>query len=146
MNEVITIGVDLAKNVFQVHGVDAEGAVVVRRQLRRGRIVGRGRATAAAASRLARGVAWDRAATPAPNAGNGSAMRAGPVGCMFWNDPDALIEAAGDQGRITHADLRCAAGPVPLSRGSARVSSQDTSACDGTDLCRLEAGPTVPPD
>jgi len=26
MNEVITIGVDLAKNVFQVHGVDAEGA------------------------------------------------------------------------------------------------------------------------
>ncbi len=36
MNEVITIGVDLAKNVLQVHGVDAEGAVVVRRQLRRG--------------------------------------------------------------------------------------------------------------
>ena len=29
MNEVITIGVDLAKNVFQVHGVDAEGNVVV---------------------------------------------------------------------------------------------------------------------
>ena len=35
MNEVITIGVDLAKNVFQVHGVDVEGAVVFRRQLRR---------------------------------------------------------------------------------------------------------------
>ena len=30
MNEVVTIGVDLAKNVFQVHGVDAEGTVVVR--------------------------------------------------------------------------------------------------------------------
>ena len=39
MNEVITIGVDLAKNVFQVHGVDAEGAVVFRRQLRRGRVL-----------------------------------------------------------------------------------------------------------
>ncbi len=25
MNEVITIGLDLAKNVFQVHGVDASG-------------------------------------------------------------------------------------------------------------------------
>ena len=25
MNEVITIGVDLAKNIFQVHGIDAEG-------------------------------------------------------------------------------------------------------------------------
>jgi len=39
MNEVITIGVDLAKNVFQVHGVDAEGGVVVRRQLRRAQIL-----------------------------------------------------------------------------------------------------------
>ena len=36
MKEAITIGVDLAKNVFQVHSVDAAGAVVVRRQLRRG--------------------------------------------------------------------------------------------------------------
>ncbi len=39
MNEVITIGVDLAKNVFQVHGVDAAGAVVVRRQLRRRQVL-----------------------------------------------------------------------------------------------------------
>ena len=43
MNEVITIGVDLAKRVFQVHGqvhgVDAEGIVVVRRQLRRGQVL-----------------------------------------------------------------------------------------------------------
>jgi len=28
MNEVITIGLDLAKNVFQVHGVDDAGNVV----------------------------------------------------------------------------------------------------------------------
>ena len=39
MKEAITIGVDLAKNVFQVHGVDAEGAVVVWRQLRRGQVL-----------------------------------------------------------------------------------------------------------
>jgi transposase len=39
MREVITIGVDLAKHVFQVHGVDAEGGVVVRRQLRRGQVL-----------------------------------------------------------------------------------------------------------
>ena len=39
MNEIIMIGVDLAKNVFQVHGVDAQGAVVVRRQLRRGQVL-----------------------------------------------------------------------------------------------------------
>src|SRR6516162_716212 len=35
MSKISTIGLDLAKNVFQVHGVDASGAVVVRRQLRR---------------------------------------------------------------------------------------------------------------
>jgi transposase len=40
MNKAITIGVDLAKNVFQVHGVDAEGGVVFRRQLRRGQVLG----------------------------------------------------------------------------------------------------------
>ncbi len=39
MSKVITIGVDLAKNVFRVDGVDAEAAVVVRRQLRRARML-----------------------------------------------------------------------------------------------------------
>ena len=39
MNEVITIGIDLAKNVFQVHGVDKEGHVVIRRPLRRSRVL-----------------------------------------------------------------------------------------------------------
>jgi len=39
MGDVITIGVDLAKSVFQVHGVDAEGTVVVRRQLRRRQVL-----------------------------------------------------------------------------------------------------------
>src|SRR4029450_7028116 len=37
MKEVSTIGLDLAKKVFQVHGVDAAGETVVRRGLRRGR-------------------------------------------------------------------------------------------------------------
>jgi transposase len=39
MTEVTTIGLDLAKAVFQVHGVDAAGAVVVRRSLRRRRVL-----------------------------------------------------------------------------------------------------------
>ena len=37
MNEVTTIGLDLAKNVFQVHGVDASRRVAIRRQLGRRR-------------------------------------------------------------------------------------------------------------
>ncbi len=35
MTEVSTIGLDLAKTVFQVHGVDVAGETVIRRQQRR---------------------------------------------------------------------------------------------------------------
>ena len=35
MQTVTTIGLDIAKSVFQVHGVDAGGQVVIRRQLKR---------------------------------------------------------------------------------------------------------------
>ena len=35
MQTITTIGLDLAKSVFQVHGVDAGGQVIVRRQLKR---------------------------------------------------------------------------------------------------------------
>jgi transposase len=39
MNNVSTIGLDIAKNVFQVHGVDDDGHVVIRRQLRRRQVL-----------------------------------------------------------------------------------------------------------
>lgn len=39
MAQVSTIGLDLAKNVFQVHGIDAQGKVLVRRALRRGEVL-----------------------------------------------------------------------------------------------------------
>ena len=39
MGEVTTIGLDLAKHVFQAHGVDAEGATVLRKQLRRAQVL-----------------------------------------------------------------------------------------------------------
>src|SRR5436190_12301757 len=37
--QVSTIGLDLAKNVFQAHGVSAEGKVVLKKQLRRGQVL-----------------------------------------------------------------------------------------------------------
>ena len=40
MDNVTTIGLDIAKSVFQVHGVDAAGEVVIRRKLTRGRSLG----------------------------------------------------------------------------------------------------------
>jgi len=39
MVNVTTIGIDLAKSVFQLHGVDAEGSAVLRRQLRRSQML-----------------------------------------------------------------------------------------------------------
>lgn len=39
MDKVTTVGIDLAKNVFSVHGVDAAGRTVLRRSVRRDRLV-----------------------------------------------------------------------------------------------------------
>jgi transposase len=40
MNKIITIGLDIAKRVFQVHGIDAAGAILVQRSLRRAQVLG----------------------------------------------------------------------------------------------------------
>lgn len=39
MSEITTVGLDLAKNVFQLHGADAVGKAVLRRKLRRGQVL-----------------------------------------------------------------------------------------------------------
>jgi transposase len=39
MGEVITIGLDIAKSVFQVHGVDADGTVVIRKRVGRAKVI-----------------------------------------------------------------------------------------------------------
>lgn len=39
MGQVTTIGLDIAKSVFQVHSIDTNGAVAIRRQLRRGQVL-----------------------------------------------------------------------------------------------------------
>src|SRR3954471_5313203 len=39
MGEVSTIGLDIAKSVFQVHGVDVAGAVVIRKRISRAKVL-----------------------------------------------------------------------------------------------------------
>ncbi len=39
MIEVTTIGIDIAKSVFQLHGINAVGEVVIAKRLTRGRIL-----------------------------------------------------------------------------------------------------------
>jgi len=50
MQTITTIGLDIAKSVFQVHGIDAEGKVVIRRQLKRRYVLPRCRSGTTAAS------------------------------------------------------------------------------------------------
>ncbi len=39
MSEIITVGLDLAKNVFEGHGADASGRAVLRKKLRRDQVL-----------------------------------------------------------------------------------------------------------
>ena len=90
------------------------------------RIIGRGMATQRAAYNLIQGVPWEKAGTPPPYAGNGSAMRAAPIGLFFYEDQEQLVKGAIDQGRITHTDPRCNAGSVTIAGSVAQVLQQET--------------------
>ena len=39
MGEVITIGLDIAKSIFQVHGVDEVGAILIRKRISRAKML-----------------------------------------------------------------------------------------------------------
>jgi transposase len=39
MGEVSTIGLDIAKSIFQIHGVDVDGAVVIRKRVSRAKVL-----------------------------------------------------------------------------------------------------------
>jgi ADP-ribosylglycohydrolase len=88
---------------------------------RRGADVGAGPGTRAAAHRLLGGVPWSEAATPAPYAGNGAAMRAGPIG-LLARDPSELVQLARAQSQVTHADPLCAAGAIAVAGAVALAS------------------------
>ncbi len=83
------------------------------------RDVGAGPGTRRAAFRLAAGVPWHEAGAPAPYAGNGSAMRAAPLGLLYGHDLPALSRVAVEQSWVTHQDARCAAGAVAMAGAAA---------------------------
>lgn len=107
---------ELMQSYAEVGRFDAaDYAARIRSIFAENRIVGRGIATDAAARRLIEGVPWEEAGMPAPHAGNGTAMRAGPVGLLFGDDPEEMIRVAHDQSRITHTDSRCSAGSIAIA-------------------------------
>lgn len=88
------------------------------------RVVGRGIACNDAVSRLAAGVDWEKAGCLPPAAGNGTAMRAAPVGMIYNDRPTEMIDIARKQGWITHRDLRCDAGSIAIA-GAVALAIRD---------------------
>lgn len=90
------------------------------------RIIGPGMGAIAAARLLAEGVPWYDAGTPAPSAGNGTAMRVAPLGVFYAKDHAALLSSAREQALITHLDPRCSAGAVAIAGAAALASDNPT--------------------
>jgi ADP-ribosylglycohydrolase len=88
-----------------------------------GRDVGAGPGTRAAAARLLAGAHWTRSGTPAPYAGNGSAMRAAPLGLLFGEDTRSMAAATVEQSLMTHLDPRCSAGAMAVA-GAVSIAAQ----------------------
>lgn len=126
-------GFDAADYAARIAALFAEGAVV-----------GHGPSTEAAARRLAAGVPWHEAGTPGPVAGNGGAMRVGPLALWLAHDPAALAQAAREQARITHADPRCGAGAVALAVVIAAAVARPEASVEA--LCLAAARATEPLD
>ena len=107
MQAVTTIGFDIAKSVFQVHGVDTVGQVIIRRQLKRRQVIaffpeaagvpGRHRGVRLISSLVARAAgAWAQRAANA--AGLCEAVRQAPE--ERHGRPEAICEA------VTRANMR----------------------------------------
>lgn len=90
-----------------------------------GRDVGAGPGTRSAALRLALGAPWTLAGTPAPYAGNGSAMRVAPIGALFRQDEPAWRRCASEQSLLTHHDPRCTAGALALAGAAALAAGRE---------------------
>ena len=88
-----------------------------------GRDVGAGPGTRAAAARLLAGTHWTRSGTPAPYAGNGSAMRAAPLGILLGGDARSMAKATVEQSLVTHLDPRCSAGALAVA-GAVSVAAK----------------------
>jgi ADP-ribosylglycohydrolase len=90
-----------------------------------GRLIGGGPAPINTARQLALGTPWHEAGMPAPYAGNGAAMRAGPLGILFGHDVKQLSRVAADQARVTHQDPRCAAGALAIAGATAIAARRE---------------------
>lgn len=82
---------------------------------------GMGKTTKEALAKLDRGVPWAASGIVASE-GNGTAMRAIPIGCFFRNRPNLLAEACGKDAGITHLSLEAISGSLAIANAAAHLS------------------------
>jgi ADP-ribosylglycohydrolase len=93
---------------------------------RSGEIVGPGASCSEAMWRYIRGEArWDDCGTEPGRAGNGTAMRASPIGLWDYDGPEKLISDAKLVSIITHKDERAVAGATAVALAVAYLLTRD---------------------
>ncbi len=86
------------------------------RAFKRGENRGWGLGTYLAIARIVHeGATWRTCACGDGDAGNGPAMRAGPIGIWPWESPEEMVRAAVAAARITHLDGRSSGGAVAVA-------------------------------
>ena len=107
-------------------------------------VIGPGLACHDAVRRIKAGVPLDLAGCPPPQAGNGTAMRAAPIGMLYHDRPKEMIRVARQQGWITHRDPRCDAGSIAIAGAVALAlhgSASPDSFCNQLTEWMSEADP-----
>ncbi|TKJ34183.1 hypothetical protein CEE39_02820 [bacterium (candidate division B38) B3_B38] len=104
----------------------------------KGEIIGAGGSCTEAVFNLISGkVSWEEAGTPRGRAGNGTAMRASPIGLWNHDHPDRIVSDATTASIITHKDERSIAGAIAVATTVAYGLNHD--AIDGEELIDLLA-------
>lgn len=117
----------LIRAICRSRGVD--GAEIGRefaRLWQTGEIIGAGASCSEAVyNMLERGMDWREAGTPHGRAGNGTAMRAAPIGLWDHAYPDEVKRDAEIQSIITHKDSRSVAGAIAVAKAVSLCVNSD---------------------
>jgi len=99
---------------------------------RSGEILGAGASCSEGVWRYIRGEAeWDKCGTERGRAGNGTAMRASPIGLWDYDAPDRIARDAEVISIMTHSDERAVAGAIAVASAVAYlVTAQEVSPAD----------------
>jgi ADP-ribosylglycohydrolase len=85
-----------------------------------GEIVGPGASCSEAVRNMvALGMSWEDAGTPPGRAGNGTAMRAAPIGLWNYSHPERIARDAEISSIITHKDPRSVSGTIAVAKAVA---------------------------